>query len=405
MIELHAIGHARTKEIGSIHRVIQAFVGHRFQNFGRSQHAHVTGGIHISNGNIRTTKEVDKIRSRLGILGIFRNHPSVEPNVGTFLRNAITQIDTQGFCFVVSPFGIAAPREIHVTFFLRHLFFTEIGLPTGHARRNHLQEIFHQEHVFFVVVVHDGIFVEQTGLNFIVFQIKQKRGIDIATSIFHKNFVVEFRIHQNIPRRSFLVGNIFGVVENSRCSPHIRHGIIERTFIAAIHFLKAFYDKWRKVLVDVIGCRAEIALDGKQEILRHHSFDDIFRRTNHVVIFLAFFDTRKHGFVDVESLIHNRDFFAGLFLIPHFKIVQNRFVDIVGPVVYFQNTATIGAGSREQHQACQNKRIDTFFHFFLFFACLLERIFPIIKRIRIVRKTIDIKGRSSGVRPPLRASL
>ena len=63
-----------------------------FQYFGSSYGTYISAEIHIPQGYIRTTHKVDKITSRFRIPGIFRDHPTVIPDITSFFGNFIIQI-------------------------------------------------------------------------------------------------------------------------------------------------------------------------------------------------------------------------------------------------------------------------------------------------------------------------
>ena len=53
------------------------------------------------------------------------------------------------------------------------------------------------------------------------------------------------------------------------------------------------------------------------------------------------FDFGKHDLIDIEHLVDNPDIFAGLFLVPSGKFGQDILVDIVCPIVDFQNMTAL----------------------------------------------------------------
>ena len=116
------------------------------------------------------------------------------------------------------------------------------------------------------------------------------------------------------------------------------------------------------------------------------------------------FDLGKHGLVDVESLIDYLNLLTCLLEIPLFELVKQFLVNIVRPVIYLQDAASV-IGATEQHKSGQYE-VNYLFH--LEFAFSAARAFlrlMTIRRARMPTNRIVIIGRSSGVRPPLRASV
>ena len=56
---------------------------------------------------------------------------------------------------------------------------------------------------------------------------------------------------------------------------------------------------------------------------------------------MPLFNFRQHDFVDIEHLVDDPDIFAGLLLVPSGKFGQDILVDIVCPIVDFQNMTAL----------------------------------------------------------------
>ena len=89
-------------------------------------------------------------------------------------------------------------------------------------------------------------------------------------------------------------------------------------------------------VIQVIGRFSEVTVDGKQQLFLQHTFDDIFRRTYQVEIFVTTLHLGQHDLVNVEYLVNDTDILSRLLLIPDRKFIQNIFIDIIRPVINFQ---------------------------------------------------------------------
>ena len=100
------------------------------------------------------------------------------------------------------------------------------------------------------------------------------------------------------------------------------------------------YDVGRYVLEIVWGL-AKTSVDGQEEVLAQHSLDDVFRRTNHVVVLMSTFYLGQHHLVDIKGLVDDAYLLARLRLIPFREVGKHVFVYVVGPVIYLQNLLSV----------------------------------------------------------------
>ena len=229
-------------------------------------------------------------------------------------------------------------------------------------------------------------------------------GEHVAGRILDENLVGVFGIAKDVPGRGLLFGHILGIVQDAGSSPHISDRIVVGVFAASVHLVEAAADIWRQVIVYIIGGGAEIAVQGKQEVAFEHPLDYVVGGADHVVIFVSFLDFGKHGLVDVEGLVDNLDLLPGLLLIPGLELGNDAFVDVIGPVINLENLVPVfGTCGQKQGHSCNRK---DFLHYLdMDFAVLFWRMLNTTRRTRTRRKMIVMRGRSSGVRPPLRASV
>ena len=75
-------------------------------------------------------------------------------------------------------------------------------------------------------------------------------------------------------------------------------------------------------------------------MLFQHALNDVFRRTDHVKVFMPFFNLRQHNLIDVERLIYDTDIFTGLFFIICLKVFKYSLAYIIRPIVDFKNLFT-----------------------------------------------------------------
>ena len=177
--------------------------------------------------------------------------------------------------------------------------------------------------------------------------------VSVAVAVFHQDLVPVLGVPEAIPGHDFVLCDKLLIVEQAGCSPHVRDYVVSCLHAGLAQFVELLANIGGYV-VEIIRCLTEIAVDGEQQLLLQHTFDDVFGRAYQVEIFVAALDLGEHDLVDVEYLVDDTDVFAGLLLIPDGELVEYSFVDIVGPVVYLQYLATFlirACTGREHSQA------------------------------------------------------
>ena len=82
-------------------------------------------------------------------------------------------------------------------------------------------------------------------------------------------------------------------------------------------------------------------IDFLQQATLEHTFDDVFRGADHVVILVSHLDLGEHVLVDVEGGIAHLDVLACLFLVPCLKFLDEREIKIVGPVIDLEDVGAV----------------------------------------------------------------
>ena len=159
-----------------------------FQYFGSGYGTYISAEIHIPQGYIRTTHKVDKITGCFRIPGIFRDHPTVIPDITSFFGNFIIQIYTYCSSFFNRPSRITTPSHINPGFILRHHLFTEVRLPACNIRFQYFQILFCYFHCTWRVVVHEFFHCYSSLFQFFCMRIDDSRTISITVTIFHQDF-------------------------------------------------------------------------------------------------------------------------------------------------------------------------------------------------------------------------
>ena len=169
-------------------------------------------------------------------------------------------------------------------------------------------------------------------------------------------------------------------------------------------FLQFFTDV-RGDIGDVIRGFTKVAVDREKEVFFQHALNDVFRGAYEVEVFLPTLDFGEHDFIDIEYLVDDADIFACLFFVPGGEFGKDVFVDVVGPVVDFENTATLlaGTGARSEKKDAEEEGY-VFLHCFYSFFERSALLFITISNTNTVMKMMVDSGRNSGVNPPLRAS-
>ena len=127
-----------------------------------------------------------------------------------------------------------------------------------------------------------------------------------------------------------------GIIEEARSTPHITHGVVVGILATAVD-LAEYVLYIRSYVAQVVGRRAEILVDGQQQVVLEHTLDDVLRGTCHVEILLAALNFGEHNLVDIEQLIDNLDLLARLLVVPLLELGEQRLVDVVRPVIDFEN--------------------------------------------------------------------
>ncbi len=365
---------------------------------------HIPGFLDVADDDVRTAHEVDPVAGGLGVLRILRDHPAVEPHGEAFLREGVAEFDAEFGGLFDGPHAVTAPGEVHVPEFLDHLVLAEIGFPAGHEGLHLLHVLFHGGDVRVGGEVHQLVHRHLAFGDLLLLHLEDELRVDVAGGVLDEDAVGELRILDDVPGGGFLVGHVLGVVQDAGGAPHVAHGVIVGVLALAVHLVEAGADVRGQVLVDVVGRAAEVTVQGQQEVVLEHPFDDVVGRAHDVVVLMALLDLGEHRLVDVEGLVDDLHFFAGLLFVPLLELGNDFLVDVVGPVINLEDLGTVLGAAGEQGGGRQGNQ--DFFH--LFSLSLLSRscrMLMIIRRMRTTRKIRVISGRSSGVRPPLRASV
>ncbi len=115
----------------------------------------------------------------------------------------------------------------------------------------------------------------------------------------------------------------------------------------------------RSHVLDIVGRFPETGVYGQEKVFAQHSLDDVFRGAYHVIVLVSALYLGKHHLVDVEGLVDDPYLLAGLSLIPFRKVGEHVLVDVVCPVIDFQNLLpvflVVARAQRQQRQQCQGK--------------------------------------------------
>ena len=176
---------------------------------------------------------------------------------------------------------------------------------------------------------------------------------DVAGGILDEDLVGELGVAQDIPGRSFLIGHVLGVVEDAGGAPHVADGVVVGVLAVPDHLVEAVADVGRQVVVDIVRGLAEVTVDREEQVAREHALDDVVRRTHDIVVLVALLDLGEHRLVDVEGLVDDADRLAGLLFVPRLELTDDGLVDVVGPVVHFQDLLPILTAAAEQGCRCQ----------------------------------------------------
>ena len=337
-VHLHAIGF-RTEEIAQIRIVGQRGINLFFQNLRSGHGTYITDGIHVAKRNVWTAHVVDEVAGSLHVAGILRYHPTVEPHVATFERHDIVQLHSHFGSFFNRPNGITTPSEVHPSLALGHHFLTEVGFPTGNVRLQRLEVFFGHGDGFVRVIVHQLFHGHFALRQAVTVGIDDGQAIAVAVAVLHQELVRKLRVPHVGTLQGFFIGHQLSVVKRTGSTPHVSHRIVGHLLVSLAHLVQLVLNVGSQVR-DIVGCLAEVTVDGQQHILAHHSLDDVLRRAHHVEILVSALNLGEHHLVDVEHLIDDFNVLARLFLVPFGELRQHIFVDVVGPVIHLQDALT-----------------------------------------------------------------
>ena len=375
---------------------------------------YITDLGHVGECVLSLAHIVDEIGGSLGILRVLRDYPTVEPYVRALLRHNVVEHHTHLSGFFDGELCVTGPAEVEPCFAFCHLLFTEVHFPTADLFLGLEQDLLDRRYAFGRDVTNHFVAIEFTLLDLVVERIEHEYRIDVTERIFHQDSVLELRIEDSSPAHEVLAVDELRVVDESGCSPHVTGGVVAYPNVGIRRHLLELIRHERRDIIEVIDAvRDEVLLDRQNQIFLEHALNDILRRTEHIVVFVSHFDLGQRGLVDIEGLIDELHLLAGLVKIPLFKTGLDTFVDVVSPVEHFQLMRTVRAAARSENDGsnCQYAYKDFFLSHkgtinfvFHFSSCLLLRMLIMIKATSITSRMMVKSGRSSGVRPPLRAS-
>ena len=231
-----------------------------FQYFRSGYGTYISAKIHIPQGNIRTAHKVDKITGCFRILGILRDHPTVIPDITSFLRNFIVQIHSYRISLFNRPNRITAPSHIQPGFIFRHHLLAEIRFPTGNIRFQSFQIFFSQLHRTWRVVIHQLFHCHCSLLQFLCMCIDHSCSVSITITILHQDLSGILFIPKAIPGQGYRIGHISPVIQNTCRPPHITYSIAAGFFTRLTQFINLLTNKWSHI-IHVIGRMCEIRVD------------------------------------------------------------------------------------------------------------------------------------------------
>ena len=340
------------EEVGQVDR-LEFLVGEVVLHLLCAADGHVTGHVHVADHDVGTAHEVDPVLGGLGVLRVLRDHPAVEPDGEAFLREGVAEIDAHFGGLFDGPHAVAAPVQADPAALLRHLVLAEIGLPARHERLDLLHELLDGSHGGVGGIEHQLVSGDLALAEIVLAQIEDDLREDVASGILDEDLVGELGVAQDIPGRSFLIGHVLGVVEDAGGAPHVADGVVVGVLAVPDHLVEAVADVGRQVVVDIVRGLAEVTVDREEQVAREHALDDVVRRTHDIVVLVALLDLGEHRLVDVEGLVDDADRLAGLLFVPRLKLTDDGLVDVVGPVVHFQDLLPILTAAAEQGCRCQ----------------------------------------------------
>ena len=315
---------------------------------------YITDLVHVSQRILRLAHVVDEVGSGFDILGIFRDYPSVEPYIRSLLRYDVIQHHTHLGCFLDRELCIAGPAQVHPCLAFGHFFFTEVHFPSADLFLCTKEHLFYCSYALRRDVMHQLIAGHFACCDLVFERIQNEYGIDIAERIFHQNTVLEFRIQHSTPRAQILAVNELRIVDKSGRTPHVTHGVVAYFHVSARSHLLELVRHVRRDIVEIPDAVCDqVFPDRLDQVFFQHPLDDILRRAEYIVVLVTHFDLGQRGLVDVEGLIHQLYFFAGLCVIPFLEILLDVLVNVVRPVEHFQLVCAVRtvAGTEDKGQS------------------------------------------------------
>ena len=254
-----------TKKIAQVGIISQRRIYFFFHNLGRSNRTYVSTGIHIPNSNIGTTHEINKITGSFRVACIFRNHPTIIPNVATFLWDYIIKAHSHCLSLFNSPHGVTTPRHINPGLIFCHHLFSEISLPAGNIRLHRFEVFLYYCHRFRRIIVHQLFNRYFSFFQLFSMRVDDSCSVCITISIFHQNFTGIFLIPKTLPSVYLLLGNKSLVIKNPCCTPHVTNCILVGRTSRLAKFSYLFTDIWRNI-VHIIGRMSKNSINGQQQI-------------------------------------------------------------------------------------------------------------------------------------------
>ena len=165
------------EEIRSVHGLRPFLVViHLFEDLSSCQLAaaagYITDLVHVSDSVLRLAHIIDEIGSGFDVLRIFRDYPSVEPNIRTFLRYDIIEHDTHFGCLFDSELSVSGPGEVEPCFAFGHLLFSEVHFPTADLFLGLQQHFFDSRYALGSDITYQLVAVNGTFLNLVCVRIE-----------------------------------------------------------------------------------------------------------------------------------------------------------------------------------------------------------------------------------------
>ena len=150
------------------------------------------------------------------------------------------QISARFFCFVHDIHGVAAPLKVYRDFSCNRVVFTFVRFKAVKVGSDAFQNILYIRHGFFGGIIHQaGQFALISNFGYLtarirVFKLEQLRfiihtkpcEIGIAYVVFRGDFILISRVCENTPRLHVFRVYKFGIINETRRSPHISSRVI-----------------------------------------------------------------------------------------------------------------------------------------------------------------------------------